>query len=130
MAAAGRTNEQIAERIGVSERHFYEWKRENPALGQALISGRDGTYEEVESATLKSILGGKRVERVLVADKETGELAVNRIVEVDLPPNGELGLKWLERRNPERWAPKAQDINVNLTFRRALMELAELDPDD
>ena len=56
-ARDGYTDDQIAERIGISRGTFYAWKKRFPDFDDALKKGKEVIDGEVEEALIMSALG-------------------------------------------------------------------------
>ena len=57
-ARDGLTDEQLAEKIGVSTSTLYDWKAKHPEISEALKKGKEVVDYEVENALLLKALCG------------------------------------------------------------------------
>ncbi len=79
----GATEKDVAERLGISERSFYEYKNEFSQFSQVLKKTRDAVDGEVENALLQSALSGNTTAQIF----------------------------WLKNRRPKQWRDKpSEDI--------------------
>ena len=56
-ARDGLTDEQIAEKCGVSASTLYEWKKNSPEISESLKRGKEVVDIQVENALLRRALG-------------------------------------------------------------------------
>jgi len=126
----GYTYEEIAQRLGVSDRTFYRWLKERPELRQILENAgelADGNvamslYQRAVGMTLVEIREGTH------EDEETGERTFHIASRTtrEQAPDTQAALAWLQNRQPGKWKARSEtDHNVNLTVRRALLELGD-----
>lgn len=116
-AREGLTDEQIADKIGVSRSTLYEWKKKYSDISDTLKRGKAVVDYQVENALLKRALGFKYKEVVkgLKKNSETGEteLTVVREVIKEALPDTTAQIFWLKNRCPDKWRDKTEDINDN-----------------
>lgn len=80
----GATEKDVAERLGISERSFYEYKNEFSQFSQVLKKTRDAVDGEVENALLQSALSGNTTAQIF----------------------------WLKNRRPKKWRDKpVEEVN-------------------
>lgn len=117
-AREGATDEQIAAKIGISRKTFYEWQNRFGDIRNAIKKGKAPVDFAVENALLKSALGyyvtvkepiklrtelqtvgkGKKVEeRIEFVEKQ-----------VYIPPNNAAQIFWLKNRKPAQWRDKPE----------------------
>mgnify|MGYP001941010857 CR=1 FL=1 len=129
-ARDGKTEEQIAELMGISKRTLYNWKKKEMPLLQALKVGKDVADRQVENALFKSALGYDYEEDTVTND--------GRVVKVKKhkPANTTAQIFWLKNRKPEQWRDKREfthdgeisnNINLQNITDEDLHELAKLD---
>lgn len=80
-ARAGLTDEQIAEKIGVSRSTLNEWKNKYPDISDTLKKGKEVVDFQVENALLSSALSGNTTAQIF----------------------------WLKNRKPNVWRDKLKD---------------------
>lgn len=105
-ARDGLTNEQICERIGISQPTFYKWYSRIEEFRLALLKGREPVDYLVENALLKRALGYDYVETKVTYGAP--DASGNRTKEVTefkkhIPPETNACLLWLNNRNPDKW---------------------------
>jgi transposase-like protein len=99
-ARDGLTDEQIAEKLGISHNLFYKWKREKDEFREALKKGKEAVDREVENALLKAALGYEYEEETVT---NKGEVVTVRKYQ---PPNTTAAIFWLKNRKPDMWRDK------------------------
>lgn len=100
-AREGRTDEEIAKRIGVDPSSLYNWKRRFPQLKEALQKGKAVIDFEVEEALIKSALGYEYTEKVIT--KQGDDEPVVKFITKHAPPNPTALIFWLKNRKPGTW---------------------------
>lgn len=83
-ARDGLTNNQIAEKIGISKQTFYDWLKKYPDLSDSLKENKDVVDRKVENALLKNALNGNVTAQIF----------------------------WLKNRKPNEWREK-RETEVN-----------------
>lgn len=109
-ARDGLTDEQIAEKIGISRSTLYEWKSKYPDISDALKKGKEVVDIKVENALLKRALGYKYTEitKEPRINPETGkaELTITKTVVKEVVPDTTAQIFWLKNRRPDKWRDK------------------------
>ncbi len=77
----GATDKEVAERLGISETSFYEFKKEFSEFSESLKKNKEICDAEVESALHKAALGGNITAIIF----------------------------WLKNRRPDKWREKPAD---------------------
>lgn len=77
-ARDGLTDEQLAEKIGISTTTLYDWKNKYTKFSEALKKGKEVVDYKVENALLSAALGGNTTAQIF----------------------------WLKNRRPDRWRDK------------------------
>lgn len=100
LAKEGKTDAEIAELIGVTERTFYLWKRSKPEFFQALKEGKSVADDLVVTALFRRAVGYSHKESKVVSTEGGAE-----VVEVikHYPPDPVSAIYWLNNRQPEQW---------------------------
>lgn len=112
-ARDGLTDKQIAEKIGVSERTFTDWKSRFPSISSVLKKGKDVVDRQVENALLKRALGYEYEE---VSEKfEGGILTERKVTKKQVVPDTTAQIFWLKNRKPSVWRDRAQ-VDVDAEF--------------
>lgn len=122
-ARNGYTDEDIAQKMGISAVTLYEWKKRFPQIAKALKKGKDVIDDEIEETLIKSAMGYSFDEVTKEPrQNETGEveLVVTKIVRKHQPPNVTALIFWLKNRRRDSWRDKInkedlQSHNVLLT---------------
>ena len=109
-ARDGLIDREIANKIGISERTFTEWKSKFPIMSSVLKKGKDVIDRQVENALLKRALGYEYTEttREAVKDPDTGdvEMRVTKKVTKQVVPDTTAQIFWLKNRKPDKWRGK------------------------
>ena len=114
MAQFGLTTEQIAIVMGVGKDVIQKWVGQIPEFSTAMHEGKNIADAKVETTLLQCCLGYERDEVVTTTFR--GDF-YSQTVEKTYPPNGDLCLKWLALRQPDKWAPTQKvEVNKNITF--------------
>ena len=118
-ARDGLTDEQIAEKMGISRSTLSEWKNQFSDISDALKKGKEVVDKMVENALLKRALGYsyKETTRELFVDKATGieKLKVTKVVEKEVIPDTTAQIFWLKNRKPEEWRDK-RNVESKIEF--------------
>lgn len=111
----GRTDADIADKLGISESTFYNYKLQYAEFLEALKKGKEVVDVEVENALFKKAKGYivkvKKTFKVKVAefDAETGKKIFEReelrvgFDEVYIPADVTAQMFWLQNRKPDTW---------------------------
>lgn len=115
-ARDGLTDEQIADKIGISKTTFYDWVNRFADFANALKEGKAPVDIQVEDTLLKSGLGFIQTIRKpvkLKTEKQIagkGKIIEERIEYVDeeiyIPPQVVALIFWLKNRRPDKWREK------------------------
>lgn len=100
-ARNGYTNEEIAEKIGVSRHTLYNWQKQSPAIRQAIEKGKETIDNEAEEALIKSALGFPYEESEKFVDGE-GRKHIKTYTRYSKPDVTAL-IFWLKNRRPASW---------------------------
>ena len=136
MARRGMTDEQIAEKLGISVETFYQYVKRYPEFSESLKRGKAPVDVEVENALLKCALGfeyeevtteftsieksgqrGKKDEAV--KSSNAGEVKIVRKTKKFIVPNVTAQIFWLKNRRPDLWKDRT-DANHTITDQTAL----------
>ena len=119
-ARDGRTDQQIADGIGIARSTLSLWKERFPDISDALKKGKEVVDIQVENALLRRALGYQVTEttreRVVPTDPDTGlpgpaRMEVTREVTREVLPDTTAQIFWLKNRRPDRWRDK-RDLGV------------------
>jgi len=105
-ARDGLTEEQIADKMGVTRKTLFNWKEKYLPILHALKRGKEVVDRQVENALLKRALGYEydEITQELVDD----ELQVTKVVTKQVHPDVTAQIFWLKNRKPEEWRDKQQ----------------------
>lgn len=113
----GLTDEQIAEKMGVSPATLYNWKRDHLEILESLKIGKEDADLIVENALLKSARGFEyeEVTEELKWDAKTRSyvMMVTKRQKKYMPPSNTAQIFWLKNRKAEYWRDKV-DNNITL----------------
>ena len=117
-ARDGLTDEQIAEKMGISHDTLYRYKKKYSEFSEALKRGKQVVDREVENVLLKRALGYEydEVKRERITDPETGEsqIVVTEVKTKEVKTDPTSIIFWLKNRKPGTWRD-TKDINMNAT---------------
>lgn len=113
LAREGKTIEEIADAMGITQRTVYRWKDRYPEFCHAINEGKESTDALVENALLKRALGGtiKEKRKVVMKDEKDGtERKHSEIIEVEreVLPDTAAAIFWLKNRQPDKWRDKRE----------------------
>ena len=97
----GLTDEQLADKIGISPSTLYEWKNKYSEISEALKKGKEIVDIQVENALLKRALGYDYQEEKIEKSKKDGARVVQTIKHI--PPDTTAQIFWLKNRRPDKW---------------------------
>lgn len=106
LAISGKTDRQISEMIGVSERTITNWKISDEKFFLSLKSWKSEADEKVEKSLYKRALGFKYTyekEKVL----SDGRKVLYKETEY-YPPESTAMIFWLKNRQPENWRDRKE----------------------
>ena len=120
-AKDGLTEEQIAEKIGISRSTLSSWKEKYSDILDSLKRGKEIIDRQVENALLKRALGYEYDEttKEAVKDPNTGEINMKttKIVRKQVIPDTTAQIFWLKNRKPDKWRDK-QEIEDNTALEK------------
>jgi hypothetical protein len=96
----GLTDAEISEELGLSAATYYRWRETYPELDEVVRSAKSIADGEVAAAVFKVTTGFQKIEHRVVATRDGIEVVP---VEVDVDPDGKIGLQWLRQRQGDRW---------------------------
>jgi hypothetical protein len=129
----GLTDLVISEELGISVSLFYKWRETYPELDQTVREAKALADGEVAAAVFKTATGFKKVEQRAVVTK-TGVEIVD--VEVDVDPDGKIGLQWLRQRQGKMWREvihvedASADKEAIAAYQRRLAQAEQDEADD
>lgn len=136
-ARDGLTDEQIAEKCGITRSTLSEWKKKYPDISDTLKKGKEIVDREVENALLKKTKG-YNVEikktfkvRKIDYDPNTGkkvreyEELQTGYDEVHVPADTTAQIYWLNNRKPEMWRTRTEKISSAVSDENNIFEVID-----
>ena len=115
-ARNGLTDEQISHNMGIAKSTYYDWKKKNVEISNALKKGKEVVDLEVENSLYKKAMGYRykeiTKENVLNPLTQEYELVVTKEVEKEMPPDTTAQIYWLKNRKPRYWRDRV-DFETN-----------------
>ena len=115
-ARDGLTDEQIAQKMGIAPRTYYEWRTKYPQFSQAIKKGKAPVDYEVENTLLKKALGYVMTVKKPIKLKSKKQLKNKGTIEderieyaeeeIYIPPDTTAQIFWLKNRRPDKWRDK------------------------
>ena len=99
-ARDGLTDEQLAEKIGVSTSTLYDWKAKYSEISEALKKGKEVVDIQVENALLKRALGYEYTEERIEVSEKDGRKVIQTVKTV--LPDTTAQIFWLKNRVPAK----------------------------
>lgn len=130
-AREGRTDQWIADEIGVRLETFCRWKSKYPQINQALKKSKDHYDDEVEDVLYKYGTGQFKTTTTVTKwarDPNTGETIVleGTTTQTQQPPNPTALIFWLKNRRPDLWRDQPhKDRDKNGTSGPAVTIIAD-----
>lgn len=112
-ATAGRTDKQIAEKLGVSEATVHRWKKDHPEFCESLNRGKAEPDDKVEACLFARATGYDHEAVKIFMPANAWAPVYAKYVE-HFAPDVTAQIFWLKNRRPERWREKSEvDTNVH-----------------
>ena len=102
LAEEGKTDEEIAKRIGVNVHTLKNWKGEYAALVTALKDARSVADGLVEATLFQRACGYSAPAVKVFYDSKTGQVIEHNYIE-HYPPDTVACIFWLKNRQPKKW---------------------------
>jgi transposase-like protein len=118
-ARDGETIEDLARKVGVVERTFYDWLNKDEGLRKAVRVGRDAADRKAENALYKRALGYEVEEtKQTVTVSPTGERSQKlEKISRHIPGDVTAQIFWLKNRKPSEWRDRRDfDIQGEVGF--------------
>ena len=109
-ARDGLTDKQIANKIGISEKTLYEWKKKYGELCKSLKRGKEVIDRQVENALLKRALG-YTYDEITECTDDKGRTST-KVITKQVIPDVTAQIFWLKNRKPDKWREK-RELEVN-----------------
>lgn len=105
MAAAGATDFEIIEELGIHRNTYYRWRHEHPEFAEAVANAKEAIDERAERSLYERAVGYTyRSEKIFQND---GSVIRAPVVEHVPPDVGALTL-WLKNRQPHKWRDRKE----------------------
>ena len=105
----GKTDRQVAEIIGVSERTITNWKASNPGFLLSLKEAKQGADDLVEASLFSRAIGYTNPEEKIFCDKDGNIIRAPTLKHY--APDVTAQIFWLKNRRPELWRDKIEISN-------------------
>lgn len=105
LAEAGKTNEQIADALGISAVTLNAWMQKNPEFLSAMRDGKQHADGEIVNSLFQRAKGGIKIKEITVIQNPDGTTR-KEIKEKEIPPDVVAQKFWLMNRQPETWRDK------------------------
>lgn len=125
LAEQGMTDQQIADRIGITNRTLQNWKNAQGDLFQSLKTSKILPDDRVELSLFDRALGYP-YEEVTLEPNAAGELVVTKLIRKQSLPDVTAQIFWLKNRRPDRWREKAETDVVIKDYRVIPADLTKL----
>ncbi len=106
----GATDEEVAQRLGLSRSTFCAYKKEFSEFSDTLKETKAIVDSKVESALLKRALGYE-YEETTRERNDNGQLVVTKVVHKQVVPDTTAQIFWLKNRRPDKWRDKPAEEN-------------------
>jgi hypothetical protein len=103
LAEKGKTNEQIADIIGVHVRTIENWQGKHPDLLWAIKEAKQIADDLVEASLFSRAVGYSHPEQKVF--QNMGEIITHETIK-QYPPDPTAMIFWLKNRQPKRWREK------------------------
>lgn len=108
----GKTDQQVADIIGVSRKTINNWKGKHPDFVYALREMKQVADSFVEASLFSRAVGFSHEEQKVF--QYEGQIVTHETVK-QYPPDVTAAIFWLKNRQPDRWRDKTeQDIQIDL----------------
>ena len=135
-ARDGLSDEQLAQKIGISASTLYDWKTKYPEISEAIRAGKDIPDRKVENALYQSCFDRKITIRKPFKVKEVyydgnGKRCEKEHLEygeedVPIPANEKAQEFWLANRKPEQWSKKEKlEVSGSVDFADVISQARE-----
>ena len=103
-ARDGLIDKQIMMNMGIADTTFYKWKKDNPAIDEALRKGKQVVDRQVENALLKTALGYEWEEVTTLTEEVEGKVKkTEKKITRHVPANATAQIFWLKNRKKHEW---------------------------
>lgn len=113
----GKTEEQVADIIGVSSRTIRAWKGKHKTFLPALRKAKQVADNLVEAALFSRAVGYSHPEEKIFCSKDGDIVRADTVRQY--PPDTAAAIIWLKNRQPEKWRekmPGEDQINITISL--------------
>ena len=111
LAAAGDTEAEIANKVGVSLRSILNWKGKHPDFLRAMQESKSIADDLVEATLFQLAVGGHRLPKLkVVYDQDAKEFKTHTSLEI-LAPDARACEFWLRNRRPAEWRSSPPEVS-------------------
>ena len=118
LAGKGKTNQQIADIIGVHVRTIENWQGKHKELMWALKEAKQVADDLVEASLFSRAVGYSHKEVKVFFDSKSLQTVEHEVVQ-QYAPDTTAAIFWLKNRQPDKWREKQpgepSDVTVNIT---------------
>lgn len=108
LAGEGRTDKQIAEKLGVTPRTIDNWKKAEPEFFLTLKSEKEKADKVVEDSLYSNAQNQFLEEEKAFYDSERGEV-VKTTIKKEVRGNVSAQIFWLKNRQPKKWRDRVEE---------------------
>ena len=114
-ARDGMTNQEIADKIGITKRTFTRWMSEYPEISEAVNTSKELVDYKVENALLKAALGYTAKKSKVIMRLRQGKLTTveQETTIEEVPPDVRAITLWLNNRQTKKWKRNADNLVDN-----------------
>jgi hypothetical protein len=107
-ATAGRTDKQIAEKLGISESTLNLWKKKHPEFSESQKRGRSEPDDQVERSLFERAIGYINRNAVKIFMPAGADDPVYAPYAEHVAPDVTAQIFWLKNRRPDRWRDRRE----------------------
>lgn len=122
LAEDGKTNEQIAQKLGLCVDTIRNWTSQKEDLIRAIKEKKEPTDNTVEATLLQKALGYHKETVKLFFDTKTSTVVEHRYIEF-VEPDTASAIFWLRNRQPDRWR---ESRNIHIEDASKTQEIAAM----
>jgi hypothetical protein len=101
LAQEGLTNKEISEKIGISDRTLYTWRKENPTLDPAMIPAKKYADDKIVDSLYKRAQGYEITETRIIDSEKNGH--TQEEITKHIPASDTAMIFWLKNRRWNEW---------------------------
>jgi hypothetical protein len=130
LAAAGATDPEIAEGVGISVATLYLWRHQHPEFLEATRLGKDAADERVERSLYHRALGYSQPAVKIFLPAGASKPIYAPYVE-RFPPDTAAASLWLRNRRPDEWRDNVKmDVSGTMTLVDLIAQSYQREPID